>query len=99
MPRFHATPDGDVPFTPEEEAERDAEIAAWLAKSDERLAADVRKQRDEILAQSDWRVTKASEVGATLDPAWVVYRQELRDVPQQSGFPIQIIWPTPPGGG
>lgn len=97
MARFHATSEGLIPFTPEEEAERDAEEAAWVAGENDRLAEAARKQRDEILAQSDWRVTKAAEVGATLDPAWVVYRQELRDVPQQAGFPTQINWPTPPG--
>lgn len=32
MPRFHATPDGQVPFTAEEEAARDAEEAAWAVE-------------------------------------------------------------------
>jgi len=32
MPRFHATAEGPVPFTPEEEAQRDAEEAAWAAE-------------------------------------------------------------------
>lgn len=32
MPRFHATAEGSVPFTPEEEAQRDAEEAAWAAE-------------------------------------------------------------------
>lgn len=29
--------------------------------------------------------------------AWLQYRQDLLDVPQQSGFPLDIIWPTAPG--
>jgi hypothetical protein len=98
MARFHATANGPVPFTPEEEAERDAEIAAWAADADNRLAASIREQRDQLLSATDWRVTKAAEVGTLLDPEWIVYRQALREVPQQPGFPNSITWPDIPGG-
>ena len=43
MTRHHATANGNVPFTAEEETARDAEIAAWAAGADDRAAAH--KQR------------------------------------------------------
>lgn len=98
MARFHATPNGDVPFTPEEEAEWDAREAAWAAGENDRLAEDARKQRDQILAQSDWRVTRAFESGIALSAQWASYRQALRDIPQQAAFPANIDWPVAPGG-
>jgi type II secretory pathway component PulL len=94
MARFHATSEGNVPFTPEEEAERDVEEAAWLAGENDRQAEVVRAQRDVLLAATDWRVTKAAEVGSVLDPAWIIYRQALRNVPEQSGFPWEVSWPS-----
>ena len=54
MTRYHATPEGNVPFTAEEEAARDAEEAAWDAGADDRTAKEVRRKRDAILKSSDW---------------------------------------------
>ena len=52
-----------------------------------------RSLRNYLLSQSDW--TQVAD--APVDQAvWAVYRQALRDVPQQSGFPNNIIWPTKP---
>jgi hypothetical protein len=96
MARFHATVNGDVPFTPEEEAEWDAEEAAWAAGENNRLAAAAREKRNALLAECDWRVIKALEDGNGLDFDLAVYRQALRDIPEQPGFPLNIVWPTAP---
>lgn len=96
MARHHMTPDGPVPFTPEEEAERDAEEAAWEAGKRDRAAADVRKERDDKLADCDWLVIKAYETNSHVPASWGLYRQQLREVSQQPGFPFDIQWPTPP---
>ncbi len=45
MGRFHATPDGDVPFTPEEEAARDAEEAAFAAELIEQAKTEYQRKR------------------------------------------------------
>ena len=56
-------------------------------------AEEVRKERDRLLADSDW--TQVPD--APLDQAaWATYRQALRDVPEQAGFPSDINWPTTP---
>lgn len=92
MTRFHATPEGNVPFTAEEEAEWDAQEAAYAAAAGDRKAAEVRQERDELIAKSDWMA--CSDV--TMSDEWRTYRQALRDVPSQEGFPDSVAWPTQP---
>lgn len=57
-------------------------------------ASEVRKQRDARLAQSDW--TQFPDVSLPNKADWVVYRQALRDVPSQAGFPFNVNWPAKP---
>lgn len=94
MGRHHMTAEGPVSFTPEEEAEWDAQEAAWVAEAPARKAAEVRKDRDAKLAQTDW--TQAADVPQATKDKWAPYRQALRDVPQQAGFPDNIQWPIKP---
>lgn len=55
--------------------------------------AQARATRDALLKSCDW--TQVSD--APVDKAaWQAYRQALRDVPDQSGFPTQIEWPEKP---
>jgi hypothetical protein len=74
-------------------AENEAE---YKAAKDTDQAKSVRSTRDSKLAESDWRVIKAAETATTLDAAWATYRQALRDVTAQSGFPWTITWPDAP---
>ena len=92
MTRYHATPEGNVPFTAEEEAEWDAMEASWAAGADDRTAEKVRRKRDAILKSSDWMAN--SDV--TMSDEWRTYRQALRDITSQEGFPNDITWPTEP---
>jgi hypothetical protein len=96
MARFHATSEGNIPFTAEEEAERDAEEAQWAAQKDAEQAKSVRQTRDDKLKETDWVVIKNLELNANIPGVWEVYRQALRDVPTQSGFPWTITWPDAP---
>ncbi|NBW23522.1 MAG: phage tail protein, partial [Caulobacteraceae bacterium] len=45
---------------------------------------------------TDW--TQLPDAPVADHEAWAAYRQALRDVPEQPGFPAQIEWPTAPGG-
>jgi hypothetical protein len=66
---------------------------ATLAERTAGQAESVRFERNEKLSACDW--TQLSD--ATVDAAtWATYRQALRDVPQQAGFPWEITWPTEP---
>ncbi|UBQ44574.1 tail fiber assembly protein [Comamonas thiooxydans] len=57
--------------------------------------AEVRRERDRRMGLTDWRVTRAMEIGQALAPEWVAYRQALRDVPLQPD-PFAIDWPSAP---
>ena len=92
MTRYHATPEGNVPFTAEEEAEWDAMEADYAADADDRKAEEVRQERDQLLQQTDWMAN--SDV--TMSDDWRTYRQALRDIPSQEGFPNTVTWPTKP---
>jgi hypothetical protein len=87
----------DTPATETEPAKTAAENEAeYKAAKDTDQAKSVRSTRDSKLAESDWRVIKAAETATTLDAAWATYRQALRDVTAQSGFPWTITWPDAP---
>lgn len=53
-----------------------------------------RAQRDRLLAATDW--TQLSDVPQAIKDKYAAYRQALRDVPQQPGFPNNIQWPVKP---
>lgn len=55
-----------------------------------------RIQRNVLLTESDWVVTKAKEYDKEVSQDWKIYRQALRDISKQKGFPLNIIWPTKP---
>jgi len=87
----------DTAATETEPAKTAAENeAAYKATKDAEQAKSVRTTRDTKLAECDWRVIKAAETATTLDAAWATYRQALRDVTTQSGFPWTITWPDAP---
>jgi hypothetical protein len=54
----------------------------------------IRAERDRLLAESDWIVTRAIENDTAVPDEWKDYRQKLRDLPSQQGFPYEVIWPT-----
>ena len=70
--------------------------AAYQATLDAEAAASVRAQRDELLAKSDWVTIRAKELGQTVPEDWYTYRGDLRQIPEQSGFPHDVTFPTEP---
>lgn len=56
-------------------------------------ATNVRQDRNERLADCDWTQLPDAPVDAAV---WATYRQALRDVTSQSGFPWNVTWPSPP---
>lgn len=53
----------------------------------------VRAKRDLMLRDSDFAVLPDSPMSETKKEAWRVYRQALRDLPEQEGFPENVAWP------
>jgi hypothetical protein len=58
--------------------------------------ADVLPKRQRLLYQSDWTQIPNNPLTTEQQTAWATYRQELRDITAQSGYPFDVIWPTPP---
>jgi hypothetical protein len=56
-------------------------------------AKDVRAERNRLLAECDWTQLADASVD---NLAWAIYRQALRDIPQQEGFPSNVTYPTKP---
>lgn len=60
----------------------------------DQAAQIARDQRSALLAQSDW--TQMQDVDSAVSADWQTYRQALRDITAQAGFPYTIDWPTKP---
>ena len=87
-PVFTDTTDDTGNVTPAADNE-----AAYKAAKDADQAKSVRASRDDKLKDCDW--TQVAD--APVDKAtWATYRQALRNVPTQAGFPWTITWPDAP---
>lgn len=75
-------------ITAASQEEVDARFASW--------AAAVRSDRDQKLQETDWIVIKSYERNESIPAEWEVYRQALRDITTQQGFPYEVIWPPKP---
>ena len=67
-----------------------------LASIAESKASDVRGERDDKLAASDWTQFADNPMSNTKKTKWATYRQELRDITTSDGFPDIIVWPNEP---
>lgn len=61
-----------------------------------KMAEEVRAARNQKLKECDW--TQLADVTLSQEQmtAWAEYRQALRDITAQDGFPMEIVWPTQP---
>jgi hypothetical protein len=80
--------EGDQPAQTAAEQE-----TAYKAMKDAEQAKAVRQTRTEKLKDSDWTQIADSTADKT---AWATYRQALRDITAQAGFPWTITWPDAP---
>lgn len=63
---------------------------------DEEKINKVRNSRNLELAASDWTQLPDATISSDQKILWAAYRQSLRDIPQQNGFPWNVVWPTKP---
>ena len=57
------------------------------------LPSEVRKERNKLLQESDWTQVSDSKVDKE---EWATYRQALRDITEQDGFPVNVVFPDKP---
>ena len=95
MPRHHNINGVQVPFTAEEEAQRDVEEQAWNDGAFDRAMADLRQRRDSLLKATDYLALSDNTLSADM----TTYRQDLRDI--TNGLTTvedvnTVTWPTKP---
>ena len=66
------------------------------AEYDTALAASARQKRDRLIAATDYLVTPDYPISDGRLAKVKTYRQALRDIPEQAGFPRDIVWPKKP---
>ena len=72
----------------------------WVARPrDAVLAAQLRAERARRINACDWTelASARGRLGPALHDAWQAYRQALRDLPEQPGWPREVSWPQEPG--
>jgi hypothetical protein len=57
---------------------------------------EIKTRRNRLLYESDWTQLPNGPLSFELQTAWAAYRQHLRDIPTQSGFPTDVVWPERP---
>jgi hypothetical protein len=80
-------------FTDTAEATAAEQEAAYKSMKDAEQAKAAREDRTRRLSATDWTQLADAPVDKT---AWATYRQALRDVPAQAGFPWNVQWPDTP---
>lgn len=68
-------------------------------KKDSDYAAEAREKRNALIAETDYLVMPDYPLPEDKRQAVMAYRQALRDVPEQEGFPRQIDWPAKAAAG
>lgn len=67
----------------------------WV--EDERMAIlNVSQKRQKLLSSTDWTQLPNNPLTVEKQTAWATYRQALRDVTDQAGYPLNVEWPTQP---
>ncbi len=74
----------EMPSLPQPEIDLDA------------LAEEIRTQRDALLAETDWTQCLDAPIDTDSQLDYRVYRQALRDITEQTGFPLDVTWPEMP---
>ena len=95
MPRFKMVDGVSIQLTADEETARDNEEAAWAAGENGRSLAQMREDRNRLLADTDFYAL--SDV--TMVDAMTTYRQDLRDLPSGKTTKAHVdaaTWPTKP---
>jgi hypothetical protein len=85
----------DKPPQPNDDSVFDYTTESWVVDT-ESVASKARLRRSHLLVQSDWTQLPNSPLTPEAQQSWATYRQALRDITSQAGFPLDIEWPTFP---
>ncbi|MCI9063356.1 MAG: hypothetical protein HFJ17_01965 [Clostridia bacterium] len=82
----------------EEDIQNNFDIWLQFAKDCEyeKLAAEIRNKRDNLLTQTDWTQVTDTVLNTEKQQEYKEYRQQLRDIPEQQEFPYHVVFPEKP---
>lgn len=80
-------------LTPISEEEFNSIVTAINTPTTEQLAESIRSKRNQLIAETDHMLLPDYPITSEQLSAVQAYRQALRDIPEQSGFPTNVIWP------
>ena len=83
----------EIPVKPSQYSVFDFVTKQWVQNQNMAIL-DVSEKRKRLLNASDW--TQLPDVSITTKQAWAQYRQALRDITSQEGYPFNVIWPQNP---
>lgn len=86
-----------IPSRPNNWSNFDFVTKQWVGNESQAIIF-ITNRRKKILYESDWTQIPNNPLTSEQQTAWATYRQELRDIPSQSGYPFNVVWPTPPQG-
>ena len=92
----HTPADSPDNVAPKDADMRGIAIVLTDAEYDTVLAASARQKRDRLIAVTDYLVTPDYPIESDRLAKVKIYRQALRDIPEQAGFPRTITWPEKP---
>ena len=84
-----------MPTKPDGEHAFNYETRAWQQDA-QKQGNEIKILRNALLTASDWTQIPNSPLSTEKQAAWATYRQELRDIPAQSGYPYNVVWPVAP---
>lgn len=85
----------EIPARPSEYHAFDYAAKSWLDRRDNSFYAnEAIRKRAKLLQASDW--TQLPDVPLATKEAWATYRQALRDITEQPGYPLEVVWPVAP---
>jgi hypothetical protein len=85
----------EIPASPSNFCVFDYTTKSWVADPSLAIAVISQKRLD-LLYLSDWTQIPNNPLTTEQQSAWATYRQELRDIPLQSGYPLNVVWPVAP---
>lgn len=73
------------------------ESKQWIQKKPvEFVELDLKNKRNKLLYESDWTQLSNGPLTTEVQQQWATYRQALRDITAQSGYPFDVVWPISP---
>ena len=86
----------ELPIKPSQYHNFNYETKQWVEDTT-KLISYILSKRKNLLLSTDWTQLPNGPLTAEKQSAWVTYRQQLRDITTQTGYPLTVTWPVAPG--